>query len=212
MLCAENISKSYGKKKPIINDFNFRLKKGQLHVVMGESGSGKSTLLAIMAGLLNVDKGSVTYGHKNIYELNKKEYQHIHRNIIGYVPQSNILMKKNSVIDNIVIPHLLANKDIKEDVLYERAYEYLKKLDIYDLKNRYPYEISGGEAKRVSIARALLMKPKVIIADEPTTGLDKKTGKLILGFLADYVKEGNIGLLASHDERVLDYECKVTNL
>lgn len=211
MIHIEEIKKVYGKRT-VLDGISLSIKAKELHALTGESGSGKSTLLAIAGGLLKPDGGKVFYKEKNIYELSASDYRHIHKNVIGYIPQSNILMKNYKVADNVVIPHFLATEENDRTKLYELAEEYLDKLGIYQLRDRYPYEISGGEAKRVSIARAMLSGPKILIADEPTTGLDSKTGKLIFDFLEDYVSKGNAVVVATHDSLINNYDCKVTEL
>jgi putative ABC transport system ATP-binding protein len=120
-------------------------------------------------------------------------------------------MKNLTVLENITVPFLL-EEDKDEEYLNETALVYLKKLGISDLKNKYPYEISGGEAKRVSIIRALLNDPKILILDEPTTGLDKKTGKIIFDFIDEYVKKGNTAIIASHDESLENYGVETIKL
>ena len=211
MIDVKEVKKVYGEKT-VLEGISLNIKETEFHAITGKSGSGKSTLLAITAGLLKPDDGKVFYKGKNIYELNDRDYGHVHKNEVGYIPQSNILMKNYKVADNIVVPHLLANGNSKKTKLYELAGEYMNKLGIYHLRDRYPYEISGGEAKRVSIARAMLQNPRIIIADEPTTGLDCKTGRLIFDFLEEYVRKGNAAVIATHDRLLNEYDCKVTEL
>lgn len=202
ILKADHINKSFGKRTVLL-DLSYEFSKGKIYVVRGESGAGKSTLLAILAGFLRPDGGDVFFKGVDIFGLKDEEYYKIHQKE-GYVPQSNILMKNLTVLENITVPFLL-EEDKDEEYLNETAISYLERLGISDLKDKYPYEISGGESKRVSIIRALLNDPEILILDEPTTGLDKKTGKIILDFIDEYVKKGNTAIIASHDDLIENY-------
>ncbi len=202
ILKADQLTKRFGEKT-IFENLSYEFKEGKIYAVRGCSGAGKSTFLAVVAGFLRPDGGRVLLEEKNIYDIKDEDYYKIHQKE-GYVPQSNILMKNLTVLENITVPFLL-EEDKDEGYLNETALAYLKKLGISDLKNKYPYEISGGEAKRVSIIRALLNDPKILILDEPTTGLDKKTGKIIFDFIDEYVKKGNTVIIASHDESLENY-------
>ena len=110
-------------------------------------------------------------------------------------------------MENIITPHII-QKGADETLLREKAEEYLERFGIADLANRYPYELSGGEQKRASLVRTLVTDPKVLIADEPTTGLDKKTGALIMDSLKEYADSGKAVLIATHDELIKGYEIK----
>ena len=210
MLTSEKITYRYKKnKRTILNSVDYTLEEGQFSAVMGESGSGKSTFLAIMGGILKPVEGSVRYNDVDLYRLNDKELSEIHRNSICYVPQSNIMLKNITVLENIVNPYIEAGS---EEELKAKAILLLEKLGIGNLAGNYPYELSGGELKRASIVRAALMDPEIIIADEPTTGLDKDTGNRILGFLSEYAKEGKSVLVATHDEHIEGYADKIIRL
>ena len=209
ILKADQLTKKFGEKT-IFENLSYEFKEGKIYAVRGCSGAGKSTFLAVVAGFLRPDGGRVLLEEKNIYDIKDEDYYKIHQKE-GYVPQSNILMKNLTVLENITVPFLL-EEDKDEEYLNETALVYLKKLGISDLKNKYPYEISGGEAKRVSIIRALLNDPKILILDEPTTGLDKKTGKIIFDFIDEYVKKGNTVIIASHDESLENYGVETIKL
>ena len=210
MLRVENISKSFRKNgRPVLNHLDLSLGKGEFCAVMGGSGSGKSTLLAVAAGFLQPDDGHVYLDEKDLYALQDRELSFIHRKQIGYVPQSNILLKNYTVMENIVSPFIDGEK---EEVLKEKAKVNLSEMGIADLADRFPYELSGGEQKRVCLIRALLMEPEIIIADEPTTGLDAVTGDIILRYLDTYAKSGKIILAATHDERAKSFATGVLTL
>lgn len=210
MLIAEGLVKSFFKGRVVINGLSLVAPEGSLYAVMGESGSGKSTLLAMLGGFLKPDHGKVEFDRKNLYSLSEKEYAMVHKKDIGYIPQGNVLIKRNSIYENIILPHILGGDDTER--LDQLAAEYLERLQITHIKDSFPYEVSGGEAKRASIARALLLSPKLVIADEPTTGLDKRTGKVIWDFLSDYARKGNTVIVATHDDAALKYDPVVIDL
>ena len=210
MLIGEGISYSYpGNKRVILDDVTFGVHEGEIRAVMGESGIGKSTLLAVLAGILRPDKGTVKFNDTDIYSLDDRELSAIHRNDISYVPQSNIMMKHLTVAENIIDPFLVPSDPGSGKELRDKAQELMDKLGVGDLIDQYPYELSGGELKRVSLVRAAIMSPSVIIADEPTTGLDKDTGDRILGFLSDYSAGGNAVIVATHDENIARFTDKI---
>ncbi len=213
LLEVKEIEMTYPKSdRKIFENISIELEKGSFTVVTGPSGSGKSTLLANAGGYLKPTAGKVIFENEDLYELSDKRISEIHSNSIGYVPQSNAMFKKFNVMENILMYSEL--KDIKEkyEEKKKRAEEITKKLKIDFLLKRYPYELSGGELKRVSIARALINNPVILIADEPTTGLDKETGKIILDFLSDYRAKKNAVILATHDEEAINYADKNINL
>ena len=210
MIRAEIVSKRYKEKgRQVLNGVNLTLENGEFYAVMGESGSGKSTLLAVLAGILKPDSGRVLISDKDpgsdeidIYNLSNEQLSKIHREKLGYVPQGNVFLKNYTVLENLVTPFL--TKDNPE-VLRERAYELLDNLGVKELDERYTFELSGGEQKRVALARAFMTDPEIVIADEPTTGLDASTGDIILGFLKSKAEEGKTVIVATHDEHVKAY-------
>ena len=210
MLASDKVSFKYRKnKRQILSDLSITVNDGEFVAVMGESGSGKSTFLAVMAGILTPDSGRVLFNDTDIYSLKDEDVSRIHQKHICYVPQSNIMLKHLTVLDNIVGPY----KDAGTlDDLRARAHALLDKLGIGELSENFPYELSGGELKRASLVRAVLMDPDVVIADEPTTGLDKDTGDRILDFLREYSKSGKSVLVATHDEHIEKYADKIVKI
>ena len=212
MLTAEGISKSYksGRRK-ILDSLEISIDEGEFIAVMGESGSGKSTLLAVLAGILDPDLGQVLFEGKDLYKLSDEELSDIHKRKIGYVPQSNFFLKNYTILENIVEPFLAGS--FEERIAYEeKAKRHLENLGIGDLADRFPHELSGGELKRAAIARALLTEPVLLIADEPTTGLDSGTGRIILEYLSEYVYSGHAVLVATHDDHVKEYAGQVFDI
>lgn len=211
LLAAEGISKTYqSKKKSVFENINIEIDSKEFVVIGGPSGSGKSTLLAILGGYLTPSNGHVYFRGEDIFEYSEDQWSDLHREKIGYVPQSNVMLKKYNIIENLALPFIIGNdkKDSFIQELKDTALKHLEKLEIADLADSYPSELSGGQLKRVAIARAMMMKPAIILADEPTSGLDKRTGKIILDYLKDYVSEGNTVIVATHDEDAYAYATK----
>ena len=212
MLTAKKISKSYTKnRRRILDSFEITIDEGEFVAVMGESGSGKSTLLAVLAGILSPEAGQVLLDGEDLYSLPDEKLAEVHRNKIGYVPQSNFFLKNYTILENIVEP-FLASAEKTETELIEKAKEHLADLGISNLADRFPHELSGGELKRAAIARALLSDPVLLIADEPTTGLDSSTGNIILSHLSAYAQGGNSVLVATHDDHVKQYAGRIVDI
>lgn len=208
ILEAKNLNMSYkNNQKIILKDVNLKFEEGDYVAIMGESGSGKSTLLACLAGILKPESGEVIWQDKDLYKLNDLQLSKLHRNTISYVPQSNVFLKEYSILENLLFPYMETGEI--EEKHEKRAGELLEALKIKEMRDRFPYELSGGELKRASIARALIMDPEVIVFDEPTTGLDNKTGEIILSFLSYYALKGNLVIIASHDQKVMNYTNRV---
>ena len=183
MLIAEGISKSYksGRRK-ILDSLEISIDEGEFIAVMGESGSGKSTLLAVLAGIHDPDEGQVLFEGKDLYKLSDEELSDIHKRRIGYVPQSNFFLKNYTILENIVEPFLAGSSE--ERLAYEeKAKLHLEKLGIGDLADRFPHELSGGELKRAAIARALAIRPSILLCDEATSALDVTVQQEILSLL-----------------------------
>ena len=181
-----------------------------VHVEVNED-PGRETQMAVLSRILRPDAGSVLLDDKDLYTLSDTELSNVHQRKIGYVPQANIFLKQYNVLDNIVLPYLSGEKGAESELI-EKAKEHLEKLGIGDLWDRFPYELSGGEQKRVALIRALLMQPQIMIADEPTTGLDTETGMIILSNLAEYVKCGHSVLVATHDDHVKEYADRIIDI
>lgn len=208
ILEAKNLNMSYkNNQKIILKDVNLKFEEGDYVAIMGESGIGKSTLLACLAGILKPESGEVIWQDKDLYKLNDLQLSKLHRNTISYVPQSNVFLKEYSILENLLFPYMETGEI--EEKHEKRAGELLEALKIKEMRDRFPYELSGGELKRASIARALIMNPEVIVFDEPTTGLDNKTGEIILSFLSYYALKGNLVIIASHDQKVMNYSNRV---
>lgn len=199
---AKGIVKNYKTAKletNVLKGIDISIEKGQFVSIMGPSGCGKSTLLYILGGLDNPTEGSVNIDGKDISRLKDKELSKLRRNDIGFIFQFYNLVQNLTVKENILLPIKMANKSTKEYL--DKYKEIIKIVKLEGKDNKYPSELSGGEQQRVSIARAVLCDPKIILADEPTGNLDSKTGDEIMELFQLINKEKGITIVqVTHDE------------
>lgn len=199
VLEARNISKNFysGKYKvEALKKTSFIVNKGNIIVVVGKSGSGKSTLLNVLGGLIKPDGGQVLVEQLSLYEVSESERTRLRSRKIGFIFQSFNLINELSVINNIRLP--LDITGIAYDEKTEK--EVVNMLDIGERLDFYPEQLSGGERQRTAIARALLMRPAIILADEPTGNLDLESGKNIMNFVETTNREYNqTYIVVTHD-------------
>ena len=204
MIKVNNVSKKYTLKNREIfalNDTSLSIEDSKLTVIHGKSGSGKTTLLNIMAGLLPPSNGSISLDGVDPYLLGDKELSLFRNKNIGYIPQRTSGVNSLTVLENVMLPaNIYGVNDIKE-----KAVSLLKDLGLENLMDSYPAELSGGELRRVSIARAIINSPKMIFADEPTNDLDKENTDFVLKLLKEKSCEGMSVVIVSHDEAALEY-------
>ncbi|MHC5099743.1 ABC transporter ATP-binding protein [Peptoniphilus genitalis] len=182
-----------------LSNVNFELEKGDLVAIIGDSGSGKSTLLHLLAGVDTPTSGDIFIQDKNITKFNKDEMTVFRRRNIGVVYQFFNLIPNINVRKNILLPLLLDNKKVDEEYLKE----ILSILGIEGKLDRYPKQLSGGEQQRVAIARSLITRPAIILADEPTGNLDRKNSEEITGLFRLVNKRLNSTIMIiTHDEKV----------
>lgn len=178
MIKIENITKSYGtgdSKNQVLKGVSAEIKDGDYVVILGASGSGKSTFLNVVSGLERPDSGSVRYGDKTITDLSDKDLTAFRKDTIGFIFQQYYLLPNMTVEKNVKMgADLAGNKEFKE---------IIEAVGLSDKLKKYPSELSGGEQQRVSVARALAKKPKVLFLDEPTGALDEKTGRQLLDYI-----------------------------
>lgn len=201
ILKVKNISKVYetyfGKYKyPALKDVSFEVEKGGYVAVMGESGSGKTTLLNIIAGLDASTSGSVEINGQELSKIKDSKLAVFRRESLGFVFQDCNLLDIFSVKDNIMLPLVLAKE--KHGKMVERMNELAKKLDIQDIIEKYPYEISGGQKQRAAVARAMMVNPKILLADEPTGALDSKAASNLLDMFDIINREGQTIIMVTH--------------
>lgn len=201
LLEVKNLKKIYttrlgGNKVQALEDVNFSVEQGEYVAIMGESGSGKTTLLNIMASLDKPTGGQVILAGKNMADIRQKEICAFRRDNLGFVFQDFNLLDTLSLRDNIFLPLVLAGKDYK--TMEERLIPLAKRLAIEGLLEKYPYEVSGGQKQRVAVARALITRPQIVFADEPTGALDSKASDKLLRIFADVNKDGQTILMVTH--------------
>lgn len=202
VLKCENLKKIYkvGEQEVIaLSSINLSIEKGEYISVIGTSGSGKSTLLYLLAGLEKPTEGKIWVEEKNITQLNNKDLALYRRRKIGLIYQFYNLIPTLSVERNILLPLLLDKKD--EDKNYYR--QIVESLGIGNILKFMPHQLSGGQQQRVAIARTLLYKPDIILADEPTGNLDRKNSEEIIRLFQKANKDfGQTIILVTHDERI----------
>lgn len=196
-----DLTKTYkgGVEVNALSNVNFELEKGDLVAIIGDSGSGKSTLLHLLAGVDTPTSGDIFIQDKNITKFNKDEMTIFRRRNIGVVYQFFNLIPNINVRKNILLPLLLDDKKADEEYLKE----ILSILGIEGKLDRYPKQLSGGEQQRVAIARSLITRPAIILADEPTGNLDRKNSEEITGLFRLVNKRLNSTIMIiTHDEKV----------
>ncbi|MGO3732700.1 MAG: ABC transporter ATP-binding protein [Vagococcus sp.] len=201
ILDVNNVKKTYhtrlgGAKVEALRQINFSIEQGEYVAIMGESGSGKSTLLNLLATLDKPTSGDIILNGKNINQIKEKDSAAFRREHLGFVFQQFNLLDTFSVKDNILLPLVLAKTSIS--VMEERVMHLAPQLGLTELLEKYPYELSGGQQQRVAAARALITKPDIILADEPTGALDSKTSAQLLELFQKVNEEGQTILMVTH--------------
>ena len=179
-----------------VHPLDIGLEERQLTLVSGHSGSGKSTLANMLAGILTPTAGHVRLDGTDLYSLRDEELSRLRNERIGLVPQGHTALRALTVLDNVLLPSILYTKD---EAPADRARELLSAVGLDDLADAAPTELSGGELRRMAIARALLMDPAIVIADEPTAGLDSTNATAVLTLLRDAADRGAAVLVVSHE-------------
>lgn len=203
LLKTENLSKSFssgGNLQHVLKNIDLELYKGDFTVIMGASGAGKSTLLYALSGMDTPSLGTITFGEHVISNLNQDELAVFRRRHCGFVFQQIYLIDGMSVMDNVLSAGLLANRDKK--AVLARAKELFKAVDIgEETQKKFPAQISGGEAQRVGIVRALINNPEIVFADEPTGALNSQTGLDVLDTFTRFNEQGQSVVMVTHDMR-----------
>ena len=202
ILEATGLSKEFARARggkrvfTAVHPMDFGLDERQLTVISGHSGSGKSTLLTMLAGILTPTAGHVRVEGTDLYALRDEERSRLRNARIGLVPQGNTALRALTVLDNVLLPSILYATD---EAPAGRARELLDAVGLTDLADAKPTELSGGELRRMAIARALLMEPSIVLADEPTAGLDSANATAVLTLLRDAANAGAAVLVVSHE-------------
>jgi putative ABC transport system ATP-binding protein len=207
LLEARGIHKAFGQT-PALRGANVTVGQGEILAIMGPSGSGKSTLLHCLAGIFTPDAGDVLFDGQVLNTMSEADRTKLRRTAFGFVFQFGQLVPELTAADNAALP-LLLNRT-KRKVAYKTADTWLDRLGIGDKGGRRTGELSGGEAQRVAVARALALAPKVIFADEPTGSLDSLTGEKVMDLLTGLAREqGSTVVIVTHDARVAAYADRV---
>lgn len=192
----------------VLNGLNLTIKKGTIVAVVGRSGSGKSTLLNLVGGLDSPTDGMVIVRGMHLETSSEEELSEFRNRYIGFIFQFHNLLAEFTVIENIMMPYLLHDFCIPD--AYKRAIEILRILEMEEKKDSKPNKLSGGESQRVSIGRALINEPEIILADEPTGNLDLETGEKVKKVLFHVVRKyGRTMIIVTHNQSVVD-EADVT--
>jgi len=200
---ARAITKSFGRT-PALRGASVSVGAGEILAVMGPSGSGKSTLLHCLAGIFPPDDGEIVFGGQRLDQLSEASRTELRRTVFGFVFQFGQLVPELTAADNVALP-LLLNR-VRRRAAYQEAFGWLDRLGLEGKDGRRTGELSGGEAQRVAVARALAIKPRVLFADEPTGSLDSLTGERVMDLLVGLAREeGTTVVLVTHDARVAAY-------
>lgn len=210
ILECKNIKKTY-KTKNIITEalkgVNFSVEKGEFISIMGESGAGKTTLLNIIATLDRATSGVLSLNGKDIRTLKSGEIARFRRKELGFVFQDFNLLDQFGNRDNIYLPLVLSEENLS--LMEDRLNEIKDRLGISELLDKYPYEISGGQKQRIAIARAIITKPSLLLADEPTGALDSTSSEMILNLFRQVNEDGQTVLVVTHSLRAASYAKRV---
>ena len=197
MITVSNIKKCYGKNNEVLKGFDLQITDGDFAVILGASGSGKSTFLNCISGLERVDDGSIKYDDVDITKLTDAQLTKFRKDNIGFIFQQYYLLPNMTVEKNVRMgADLAGNQEYKE---------IIKAVGLEDKVNKYPSELSGGEQQRVSIARALAKKPKILFLDEPTGALDEETGRQVLDYICKLHKEYKFTIvMVTHNQNIAE--------
>ncbi|MHC1682204.1 MAG: ABC transporter ATP-binding protein [Clostridiaceae bacterium] len=209
VLKATNLKKIYGSKGNVytaLDDINLDIKEGEFIGIMGPSGAGKTTLLNIISTIDKPTSGSVVIDNEELSKMKEDKLASFRRNKLGFIFQDFNLLDTLTLKENIALPLALSKVNVKE--IDKRVYEIADTLGIRDILNKYPYEVSGGQKQRAAASRAIITKPKLILADEPTGALDSKSSSELLEALSELNTNHKATImLVTHDAFAASY-CK----
>lgn len=211
ILKVEKIQKYYGNKDNItkaIDGISFNVEEGEFIGIMGASGSGKTTLLNCISTIDTVSSGHIYLENEDITEIKEENIAKFRREKLGFIFQDFNLLDTLTISENIAL--ILTINKIPEDEIDNKVLEFAKKLEIEDILDKYPYQVSGGQKQRCASARAIVNSPKIILADEPTGSLDSKSAKQLLEIMEDMNKKLNVTILmVTHDPFSASYCDKI---
>lgn len=194
----------------VLKGIDLQINKGEYVALMGPSGSGKSTLMNLLGCLDTPTSGTYILNGKDVSQMKDDELAEIRNKEIGFVFQTFNLLPRTTALDNVALPMIYAGYSKSER--NERATEVLKQVNLADRMDHQPNQLSGGQRQRVAVARALVNKPSIILADEPTGNLDSKTSVEIMKLFGDIHASGNTVILVTHEEEIAAYANRVIRL
>ncbi len=219
ILKAENVHKSYrmgATRVNVLKGVNFAVEEGDFITIIGASGSGKSTLLHVLGGLDRPDKGVVRYDGRDLNRVGARELNRYRNEMVGFVFQFYHLLDELNVLENIFLPAMVSQSVVgwltNRRKVRRRAEELLEQMGLRERAHHKPYQLSGGERQRVAIGRALMNRPRLLLADEPTGNLDSATGNDILAVFDELNKAGQTIVMVTHDDRIARRAQRVVTL
>jgi len=214
IIAIRSVHKSFresGRKIHVLKGIDFNVRQGEFVAIHGKSGTGKTTLLNIIAGFLSPDAGKVTVSDLDIYSINDRARSRFRNENIGFIFQQFFLIRYLRCEENLSLPGLFSKW--KGEELSRRVDELMDMMDLKSMRKSYPFTLSGGQQQRIAIGRALLMKPKILLCDEPIGNLDKQTGTRILKIFKNLSEsEGITVIVVTHMERVSELSDRTLHL
>ena len=212
MIRLENINKTYynGSPLPVLKGIDLEIGEGEMVSIMGASGSGKSTLLNILGILDDYDSGEYFLDGKPIKNLSETKAAEYRNRMIGFIFQSFNLISYKNAMENVALP--LYYQGVPRRKRNAMALEFLDRLGLRDWADHMPNEMSGGQKQRVAIARSLITRPQIILADEPTGALDSKTSQEVMDLLREVNRSGMTMILVTHAQEVADQTDKIIHI
>lgn len=200
MINFQSVSKSYSAEHKILSDTSFTVTAGEFVFIAGPSGAGKSTLLKLIAGLEAPNKGQITVNGQLLGQLSARARPYLRRSV-GVILQDTHLLYDRNAMDNVLLPLAVVGQD--PQTARARARAALEKVGLSHKEHANPIELSGGEQQRLAIARAIVNRPSILIADEPTANLDRDTARRVMNVFRDFNQVGVTTLVATHDEDLM---------
>lgn len=200
MIEFQHVFKSYGRSRNILADINFRIEPGEFVFVSGPSGAGKSTLLKLIGGLEPPSRGAVHVNGHRIDKMPARAHPYLRR-AVGVILQDSHLLFDRNAMENVLLPLAVMGLDPRQAITRARA--AMDKVGLAGKEDLNPIEMSGGEQQRLAIARAIVNRPSILIADEPTANLDHASGQRIMSVFRDFNQVGVTTLIASHDHALM---------
>ena len=213
MIKLKNLEKVYTTEEvetTALNSINMEIRDGEFVAIMGPSGCGKSTLLNILGLLDNPSSGEYHFGANEVSKYSERQRAQLRKGSIGFVFQSFNLIDELTVFENVELPLLYMK--VPSDERKKRVEEVLERMNIMHRRNHFPQQLSGGQQQRVAISRAIVAKPKVILADEPTGNLDSVNGEEVMKLLSELNAEGTTIVMVTHSPYDANYAHRIVNL